>query len=296
MLINIDAGHGSNTAGKRTPPMPQAIDIDGDGKDDVKKGEQYREHYANVGVATLLVKELDRCGFETMRTGWNDENATDDPDTSLSARQQVIGKAKCDYSISIHFNAFGDGNSFNTAKGVGIYIHDKYIEQSEKLAKRVLDRLAEGTKQTNRGITKKALAMCNCNNLNVKAAILVELAFMTNEHEATTMMANQRYWLESAQEICRGVCDYTGVKYVPESYIPSKVITPDSSQQDIKWAQERLNKVLPDYFPKLTVDGSYGAKTRLAVLTLWDILGWGTHMNDDGKKIGKSTREHLAKA
>ena len=64
MLINVDAGHGSNTAGKRTPPLPSAIDIDKDGKVDIKKGEQYREHYANVGVASLLVEELQRCGFD----------------------------------------------------------------------------------------------------------------------------------------------------------------------------------------------------------------------------------------
>ena len=36
--------------------MPKAIHIDG--VIDIKKGEQYREHYANVGVASLLVKEL----------------------------------------------------------------------------------------------------------------------------------------------------------------------------------------------------------------------------------------------
>lgn len=83
---------------------------------------------------------------------------------------------------------------------------------------------------------------------------------------------------------------------IDKPYIPSKTITPESPKEDVKWAQERLNKALPDCFPKLKVDGSYGAKTRLAVLALWDVLGWGTHMNDDGKKIGKSTREYLAKA
>ena len=139
--ICIDCGHGSNTAGKRTPPMPQDI------KNDniiVKKGEQYREHYANVGVANFLVKELERCGFDTMRTGWDDGNAFDDSDTALKTRQSAIAKAGCDYSISIHFNAFGDGKTFNSANGVGIYIHDKHPGQSAKLAKIVLDKLTEG--------------------------------------------------------------------------------------------------------------------------------------------------------
>ena len=46
--------------------------------------------------------------------------------------------------------------------------------------------------------------------------------------------------------------------------------------------------------PRLTTDGVYGPKTRIAVLIYWDQLGWGTHMRDDGKKIGKSTIEALA--
>ena len=292
LKINIDAGHGSNTAGKRTPPFPHDIKIND--KLIIKKGEQFREHIANVGVAFLLEQELKRCGFNTMRTGWNDINAYDDPDTPLSDRQRAIAKADCDYSISIHFNAFGDGKTFNSANGVGIYIHDKFIGQSEKLAKSVLNKLVEGTKQTNRGITKKALAMCNCNNMDVKGAILVELAFMTNLHEATSMMANEKFWKECAVEICRGMCEYTGIKYVPEKYVPTKSITPKSPKVDIKWAQEKLNLVIPTWLPKLSVDGDYGPKTRIAVLVYWDALGWGKHMNDDGKKIGKATREALA--
>ncbi len=299
MKINVDAGHGANTAGKRTPPFPVAVDIDKDGVNDVKKGEQYREHYANVGVASLLVKELQRSGFEVMQTGFNDDKAADDPDTALAERQRAIAKANCDYSISVHFNAYGDGASFNSAQGVGVYIHDKYAGQSDKLAQTVLKHLAGGTKQTNRGVTKQSLAMCNCNAMDVKAAILCELAFMTNEKEATTMMANKDFWLECAQEIARGICEYTGIKYVqatelPQDTMPAKTITPESPKQDIKWAQERLNAVIPAWLPKLAMDGSFGPKTRIAVLVYWDQLGWGKHMQDDGTKIGSATRNALA--
>ncbi len=293
MLINIDAGHGTNTAGKRTPPLPVIIDIDGDGKTDVKKGGQYREHYANVGVATLLVAELKRCGFDTMQTGFDDEDPANDPDTALSSRQSAIAKANCDYSISIHFNAHGNGAEFTTAEGVGVFIHDKYAGQSEKLAQSVLKHLAGGSTQKNRGVSKKALAMCNCNSMDTKAAILCELAFMTNEHEATTLMANKTFWKECAQEICKGVCEYTGIKYISESITPIKPITPNSPMQDIIWVQERLNKLMPSYMPKLSVDGVFGAKTRLAVLAYWDLIGWGASMKDDGTKIGANTIKAL---
>lgn len=290
--INIDAGHGSNTAGKRTPPMPKDIKIN-----DIltiKKGEQFREHYANVGVCYYLERELQRCGFITMRTGWNDSNAFDDPDTPLADRQKAIAKANCDYSISIHFNAYGDGKTFNSADGVGVFIHDKYPGQSKKLAETVLKHLAGGSKQKNRGVKAEALAMCNCNNMDVRAAILCELAFMTNEYEAVNLMANEVYWKECAEEICRGVCEYTGIKYVPEEYIPAKAITPESPAEDIRWAQVKLNQVLPAWFPKLEVNGIYDARMRIAVLVYWDQLGWGRHMRDDGKKIGTDTRKALA--
>ena len=75
MLINIDAGHGTNTAGKRTPPFPQDVKVNG--KIIVKKGEQFREHIANVGVAFLLEQELKDAVYY-QRTGWNDDNAYDD--------------------------------------------------------------------------------------------------------------------------------------------------------------------------------------------------------------------------
>lgn len=217
LKVAIDCGHGSNTTGKRTPPMPKDIDINKDGKPDIKKGEQYREHYANVGVGYYLERELQRCGFKTMRTGWDDENAANDPDAALEDRQKAIAKANCDYSISIHFNAYGDGKTFNDAEGIGVFIHDKHAGQSKKLAETVLKHLAGGSVQKNRGVKTDALAMCNCNSLDVKAAIICELAFMTNQREATELMANEAYWKECAQEICKGVCEYSGIKYIPET-------------------------------------------------------------------------------
>lgn len=219
--ICIDAGHGSNTAGKRTPPLPKDIRINDNLS--IKKGEQFREHIANVGVAYFLEQELKRCGIETFRTGWNDDNAFDDPDTPLSDRQRAIAKASCDYSVSIHFNAHGDGKTFTTGEGIGVYIHDKHQGQSQKLAEKVLKHLTGGTVQKNRGVTKQALAMCNCNETDVKGAILVELAFMTNLREATELMANEGYWKECAAEICKGICEHTGIKYVPEKSIIYKV-------------------------------------------------------------------------
>ena len=285
--IAIDAGHGSNTAGKRTPPFPYDIPEHG-----IKKGEQFREHTANVGVAVLLEKELQRCGFETIRVGWNDAKSHDDPDTPLTERQRIIKNAKCDISISVHFNAYGDGRTFNTAEGVGIYIHDKYANDSEELAIQVLKQLVQGTKQKNRGVTAQALALCNCKNTGAQASILLELAFMTHLHEATNLFVNPKFWKECAIEIARGVCAYAKVPYVLEGTKAPKRVTRTSSKEDIVWLQSKLTQLVEGY--KIKVTGVFDTTTRIAVLMYWEQLGWGRHMNDDGTVAGKSTCVALA--
>lgn len=214
--IAIDAGHGSNTPGKRTPPLPQDVDFDDNGIIDVSKGESIREHIANVGVAIYLLEALERSGFSIIRTGFNDSNAYDDVDEPLSSRQQIIRSNQCDYSVSIHFNAYGDGINFNNAEGVSVYIHSIYPADSYSLANKVLNKLIEGTTQRNRGIHTAQLAMCNCQTMNTKASILVECAFMTNLNEALNMMGSQRFWKETGIEIAKGICEYTGVPYVEE--------------------------------------------------------------------------------
>lgn len=206
--IAVDAGHGSDTAGKRTPPLKKNIDIDKDAKIDIKKGTQYREHYANAGVANQLYNILKERGYEVIRSGWDDTNSKDDSDISLASRQSLIKKAKCDYSISIHFNAYGDGKGFNEANGVGVYIHKTYPGDSKKLADYALKELIKGSAQKNRGIHTEALAMCNCKALSTKASIICELAFMTNEHEATDFMANSEFWEESAKQIADALDRY----------------------------------------------------------------------------------------
>lgn len=220
--VNIDAGHGSNTAGKRTCPFTKNIDINGDGKVDIKKGESYREHYANVAVAVELEKELKRCGISVNKTAWNDANGKDDEDVSLTTRQAKIKAAKCDISVSIHFNAAGSADKFSSAEGISTHIHNNSarVGNSAALAKAVHSQLIKGTAQKDRGVVKQELAMCNCPMMGTKAAILVELGFMTNEKEAQTMMANAKFHKECAQEIAKGICSYAGIKYVEE---PKKV-------------------------------------------------------------------------
>jgi len=75
---------------------------------------------------------------------------------------------------------------------------------------------------------------------------------------------------------------------------PDNSITVDSSPNDIKWLQSKINEVVGGVYG-LSVDGDYGNKTRIAVLIFWESLGWNKDGKDDGWKIGKSTIEELNK-
>lgn len=199
--IAVGAGHGSSTAGKRTP-------------------DNYLEHWINVDVADFLEDELLRCGFEVVKIAWDDADATDDPDVPLATRQAQVKSAKCDVSVSCHANAHGNGKVYTSGQGVETLIHNNtaYVGDSRSLAEKVQSYLIKGTAQKNRGVKTQSLAMCNCIAMGTKASILVEIGFMTNEYESA-LMKTQAFCLECAQEIAQGICEYFGVDYVKGSLV-----------------------------------------------------------------------------
>lgn len=201
--VAIDAGHGSETAGKRTP-------------------DGYKEHWINVKCAYYCEQYLNANGIETLRIAWNDTNATDDADVALSTRQNLIKNAKCDYSISFHANASGDGKTWNSANGCETLISNNIlkVKDSAKFAQYVNDRMAQGTKQTNRGVKKQSLAMCNCLAMGTKASCLVEIGFMTNMHEAE-LMKTEEFCKEQGEQCAQGILDYLKAKGIAVNPTPT---------------------------------------------------------------------------
>ena len=201
--ICIDSGHGFLTSGKRTPALQKNIE-------QFKKGEQIHEHEIATYICSKLAKKLIALGYDIFKSAWNDNNAKDDIDVGLTTRQRAIKNAKCDYSVSIHLNACGDGIKFNSGNGIEIFTHTdiKKSGDSVNMAKYILAELAKGTKQTNRGVKSMDLAMCNCTLTGTKAATLVEVAFMTNLNEVNTMITQEKFWDECAEEIANGLDKY----------------------------------------------------------------------------------------
>lgn len=260
MKIAIDAGHGSNTAGKRTP-------------------DGYREHWANVKVASQFAKAMERCGVSYIKTGWDNENSKDDPDTSLSARQKAIKAAGCDYSISFHFNAFGNGKTYNSGEGIETLISNRSPKDSKRMADCIHKQLIKGTKQKNRGVKTQALAMCNCSVMGTKASVLVECAFMTNKRESE-LMQSDAFCIECAEEAAKGFCEYAGIKYIAEGE--------KAQTQPSKPSQNTSQPSKTSYTVKITADvlnvragagTSYKVNTTVKKGQVYTIVeeksGWG---------------------
>lgn len=204
--VAVDAGHGSETAGKRTP-------------------DGYKEHWINVKCANYFDIAMKRCGIETVKISWDDTNSKDDIDVSLVERQKQIKNAKCDISISWHANAHGNGQVYTTGQGIETLIHNdsSKVKDSRSLADKVQFHLIQGTQQRNRGVKTQSLAMCNCSAMGTRASILIEIGFMTNEYESA-LLKTDAFCLECAEETARGVCEYLGVPYKTNSNVT--VVTP----------------------------------------------------------------------
>lgn len=191
--VAVDAGHGSETAGKRHP-------------------DGYREHYSNTYMAFYLTQILEKNNIDIFKVSWDDENAKDDTDVALATRQSQIKAWGADISVSIHANAYGDGKSYNSGQGVETFYSSVATKagDSKKLATAIQTELIKGTKQTNRGVKTSNLAMCNCTALGTKASVLVETAFMTNKAESDLLKSDD-FCRECAREIAQGIFNYLGV-------------------------------------------------------------------------------------
>lgn len=197
-LIAIDDGHGLETAGKRTPAIPEL------------NGRVIRENEFNSAVADLIAKGLQRCGFNTILT------APGNTDASLSTRVAIANKAKADAFISVHYNAF-DGK-FDAYDPEGLSIH-YFTDESKKLGECVLNHLKSGTPQKNRGLVKSEFYVLKYTQM---PSILSENGFMDNKREAMLML-DKSFIKEVADEHIKGICDYFKIKFVPEDEIESLI-------------------------------------------------------------------------
>ena len=149
--IGIDAGHGMNTPGKRTP-------------------DDEREWHFNNIVLYAFEQEMKKYkGVETRRF----DDYTGKTDISLSARTNTSNKWGADYFISFHHNALA--GKWGNHGGTEIFVYEKASKESVNFANALLPTLVSSTGLRNRGVKKGNLHMVRETNC---PAILIEVGFM----------------------------------------------------------------------------------------------------------------------
>lgn len=207
-----------------------------------------------------------------------------------------------DLFISNHSNAVAKGIN-NTVDYVVVYRSYKNKNDADELALRLAKIIAKtmGTKQSPRTSTRKSEkgdweyygVLRGADDAKCPLFYIVENSFHTH-HGSTEWLLQDGNLKTLAQAQAKTIADY--FKLSKKAIMPTKAITPESSPDDVNWVKDNLNKVLPVIkgITPFQLDGKYDPELRIAVLMYWNQLGWGTHMRDDGLKIGTSTRQALA--
>lgn len=175
MKILVDAGHGPNTAGKRSP----------DGS--------LREFMFNEAVAIQLKALLMAHGITVIFS--HDIHR----DVPLSERISLANKLKVHAFVSIHANAYGTG--WNDVNGIETYTCLKPSATSLKLAANVQQAMVMRTGRKDRRVKRADFAVLRETTM---PAILVECGFMTNLQE-TTLLKSPTYQKQCAQAIAFGL-------------------------------------------------------------------------------------------
>lgn len=207
--VSIDAGHGITTPGKRTPKLLKNLVVDG--KTLKKKGNIIHEFEFNILVAKSLKKALERHGIDVKIVN----DVTGKTDTPLSTRASRANAFDSDLHISCHYNAIGSCASFQSrCNGVLVLKTRGCQSKSNKLANCVHNAIKGNYSHTyGVGVDTQwsgfTLAILRQTKM---PAILIEYGFMDFEKEAMKML-DPSWYNKLAEDTCKGVCNYLGIKY-----------------------------------------------------------------------------------
>jgi N-acetylmuramoyl-L-alanine amidase len=186
MRIMLDAGHGLNTPGKRTPD------------------DSMREFQFNSAVAEYT-KELLLC-YEDVTVDFA-HDPSGNIDISLLARTNTANSKKVVVYVSIHGNAFGSG--WGDANGIETFIHPtNNTAISRKLANLVQKKLIAATGLRDRGVKTANFHVLRETDM---PSILVEGGFMTNQTEAA-LMKSESYRRKSSSAIASALAEFYNLK------------------------------------------------------------------------------------
>jgi N-acetylmuramoyl-L-alanine amidase len=217
MKIMLDAGHGYETPGKRTP-------------------DGLREYEFNRTVADYAKKLLGQ--YEGVEVVFSH---SDKEDVKLAERVLKAKKEKVDAVVSIHANAYGDG--WNDSNGIETYVSDDRMPFSElELASHIQNHLIRETGRRNRGVKRGNLYMTKVSDMI--PSVLVECGFMTNKEEVA-LLKTDAYREKCAQAIVYGLVEQFKLK--PKVKPKQKLAFIKTGSMPIEEAEKRAAEIKQKY-------------------------------------------------
>jgi N-acetylmuramoyl-L-alanine amidase len=177
MKIMLDAGHGFNTAGKRSP-------------------DGMKEYEFNRKVTSFAKGILE--GYQNVAVYFAH---SDDKDVPLKDRTDAANRLKVDTYVAIHANAYGE--TWNDAAGIETYVYPTKPKEAVELAQKIQKYLVTATGLGNRGVKTADFHVLRETHMT---AILAECGFMTNQKEAS-LMHTAAYQKDCAEAIVKGIVE-----------------------------------------------------------------------------------------
>ncbi|MGG5252021.1 N-acetylmuramoyl-L-alanine amidase [Neobacillus sp. SM06] len=177
MKIMLDAGHGYNTPGKRSP-------------------DGLQEYAFNRKVAAFAKELLETYENVTVYFAHSDQQ-----DVPLKERTDSANQLKVDAYVSIHANAYG--NTWNDAGGIETYVYLSKPKDAYELAKKIQNHLIAETGLKNRGVKTADFHVVRETTMT---AVLAECGFMTNQTEAN-QMRTEDFQRACASAITKGLAE-----------------------------------------------------------------------------------------
>lgn len=204
MKVCLDAGHGIETPGKRSP----------DGT--------LIEFEFNRDVTDRLKKILENHGVEVLLT------CKDEHDKGLDIRCDYANDNEADYFVSIHANAHKE--YWTDANGWEIYVVGKG-GKAEQLAKAIHKHSIPALGLKDRGIKIGDFQVLRDTDM---PAVLIEHGFYTNKEECD-ILKTEEFRQKCAEADAKGILEFLGIEYKEEK--TEKPIIQD-------WKVEQYQKAL----------------------------------------------------
>lgn len=209
MRIVIDAGHGPDTAGKRSP----------DGT--------LREYQFNSATARYLAGLLfDYQGIEILTV------YEDGRDVPLTERTNKANSWGAHLYVSVHANANGNGG-WDSANGIETFVYTTRPAAAVALANAVQRRLIAATGLLDRGVKSADFHVLRETNMT---AVLVECGFMTNKAEAELLKSDD-YRQKVAAALAAAIAETYGL--TKKESVPVTEPVKDWKQEAVEWLHEQ---------------------------------------------------------